>query len=610
MNTAVAPRPRAPMVIAIGALLVLAAAWLLWPASASQGQTADAGLPLPLGIVEPVTGCAALQTTDLTAIGGVGSRITSVSETTSNGASVCAVEGTLAPSIGFRVELPFKSWTQRYMQLGCGGLCGRTSLQVGVADGCPTFEAGGFVLASTDMGHEGVETEWGADPQKRADFAYRSLHATSLAAKALIKRFYGKAERFSYFNGCSDGGREALIMAQRFPEDFDGIIAGAAAMNFQVQNSLYHGWQARSNTGADDQPILLAPRLPILHRAVVAACDTLDGQQDGLIAAPGLCHFDPATVQCQPGATDTGECLTAAEVEVARKFYAGPRDPDTGERLTIGGPQFGSELAWAGVSVPQGAGQPIFSSMVSMQAMEHLIFEQDPPAGFTLADLRFTRATFDSLRARHPLYDATNPDLSAFAARGGKLIIWHGWADPHISPINSIAYHEAVRRQMGEDQADSFERLYLLPGVYHCSGGEGLSLLDLVTPIMAWVERGQAPDAIETRQDTNTRSSGFGQPSEAAGMRMGPPGGSEGPPVGREPLSTVIEPSRGATPLPSDTVVARSRPIYPYPSIAEYKGSGDPNAAASYQRGKPLALISVPAWAGEDFYRPYQGAQR
>lgn len=149
---------------------------------------------------------------------------------------------------------------------------------------------------------------------------------TLLAAKALIKRFYGQAERFSYFNGCSDGGREALIMAQRFPQDFNGIIAGAEAMNFQVQNSLYYGWQARSNTGGDGQPILLGARLPILHRVVVAACDTQDGQKDGLIAAPGLCRFDPATVECKAGATDTAQCLTAAEVDAARKFYAGPED--------------------------------------------------------------------------------------------------------------------------------------------------------------------------------------------------------------------------------------------------------------------------------------------
>lgn len=540
---------------------------------------ASAALP----VVKPVRSCADLQSFDLTAIGGTGSHVDKAVETTGKEAPVCSVEGTLAPSISFRVDLPMQSWTQRYMQIGCGGLCGRVSLEAGAVDSCPTFAQGGFVLASTDMGHSGMDTQWGTDAQKRADFAYRSLHLTALAAKALTERFYGQPPRFSYFNGCSDGGREALIMAQRFPTDFNGIIAGAAAMNFQVQNSLFHGWQARANSGADGKPILLAPRLPILHDAVVAACDRLDGQKDGLIAAPGLCHFDPTTIQCKAGAQSTADCLTATEVAVVRKFYEGPRDPGTGDRLTAGGPQYGSELAWAGVYVPQTDQQPIFSSMIAMQAMQHLIFDTDPSSDFTLADLRFDRATFDRLRARHPLFDATNPDLSAFASHGGKLILWHGWADPHISPVNSIAYHDAVRRQMGDKVAEGFERLYLLPGVYHCSGGEGPSLIDLVTPMMAWVEQGQAPDAIETRQDLHPKGNGFGQPADK----------------GMDKAKNV------AAAASAQPVTARSRPVYPYPYIATYNGTGDVNAAASYHRGKPLAAIEIAPWAGSDFYTPY-----
>ncbi|MGI4878913.1 MAG: tannase/feruloyl esterase family alpha/beta hydrolase [Janthinobacterium lividum] len=590
MNVTLRWSPRLTTLLVLLVCSVLLAATLLLALHPAIAAPQNVAMTVDLPVKQPVRDCSDLQGIDLSGIGGAGSRVTKVGETTSNGTAVCSVEGTLAPSISFRVDLPTGTWTQRYMQLGCGGLCGRLSLQVGVANGCPTFEAGGFVFASTDMGHEGQDTAWGKDPQKRVDFAYRSLHLTALAAKALIRRFYGQAERFSYFNGCSDGGREALVMAQRFPDDFNGIIAGAAAMNFQVQNSLYHGWQARSNTGADGKPILLAPRLPILHRAVVAACDTLDGQKDGLISAPSLCHFDPVAVQCEAGTSDTAQCLTAAEVEVARKFYAGPRDAQTGERLTVGAPQFGSELAWAGVYVPQAAGQPIFSSTIAMQAMQHLIFENDAPA--TLADLQFTRATFDRLRPRHPLYDATNPDLSAFAARGGKLILWHGWADPQISPINTIAYHEAVRRQMGVAKADSFERLYLLPGVYHCSGGEGPSLIDLVTPIMAWVERGAAPDALLTRQDTSTHANGFGQPVAATRSAAGAPSAA----------APVVSPNMTSARAP---VLARSRPVYPYPYIAEYKGSGDPNAASSYRRGKPLAVASIPAWTGADFYEPY-----
>lgn len=573
---------RMPLSIRTAAALLLACLGLL----PRMGAAAAAELP----VIEPVISCASLAATDLAPIGGEGSRIVQAAETTRTGSTVCSVEGTLAPSIGFRVDLPIRTWAQRYLQLGCGGLCGRIPQDIGAADGCPVLSAGGFATGSTDMGHQGMGGDFGSDPQKRADFAYRAVHLTAVTAKALIRRFYGRDPAYSYFTGCSDGGREALVEAQRFPEDFNGIIAGAAAMNFQVQNSLYHGWQARSNTGSDGQAILIASRLPILHAAVLEACDAQDGQTDGLISAPGLCRFDPASIECRAG-QDAASCLTAAEVSVVRRLYDGPRDPQTGERLTIGGPQFGSELAWAGVYVPQSAGQPIMSTMIALDALRHLIFDTDPPADFTLADLAFDRATFDRLRARHPLFDATNPDLSAFAGRGGKLILWHGWADPHISPLNTIAYHEAVRRQMGEARAEDFERLYLLPGVYHCSGGEGPSLIDLLTPMMAWVEDGQAPDAVLTTQAPPGRSSSFGQPGGASPDRsMLAPEGSATAPAG---ASTGTSAPR------------RTRPVYPYPHVAAYDGAGGPDRASSYRRGGPLASVEIPDWAGAGFYQPY-----
>lgn len=566
--------------------------------------------PPALATATPVRGCADLAGVDLTGIGGAGSRVTRAGETTSDGVAVCSVEGTLAPAIGFRVDLPTRSWTRRYLQVGCGGLCGRVSLEVGAAEGCPVLAAGGFAVASTDMGHEGTGGGFGRDPQKRADFAHRAVHLTAVAARALIRSFYGREPAYAYFTGCSDGGREALVEAQRHPGDFDGIIAGAAAMNFQVQNGLYHAWQARSNTGPDGKAILLAGRLPVLHDAVLTACDALDGRADGLVSAPGACRFDPASVRCRAG-QDSTACLTPEEVAVVRRLYDGPRDPATGERLTVGGPQFGSELAWAGVFVPHSADRPIMSERFALDALRTLIFETDPPAGFTLADLAFDRATFDRLRPRHPLFDATDPDLSAFAARGGKLILWHGWADPHISPLNTVAYHEAVRAQVGEARAEAFERLYLLPGVHHCSGGEGPSLIDLLTPMMLWVERGQAPDAIVARQAPPGRGNGFGQPGDAArggdGPGAPPPGTT--PPSGATPGGMAPPPGAGVRaeqpPAPS-----RSRPVYPYPFVAAYDGTGDPDRASSYRRGGPLAAVRTPDWAGSDFYRPYAARDR
>lgn len=500
-----------------------------------------------LPAVKPAVTCDSLAKADLTAIGGAGSAIASASET---GGS-CVVEGTLAPAIRFRVSLPVESWTQRYLQIGCGGLCGQVEGQPAAVDGCPVLEANGFVTASTDMGHEGPDPSFGLDPQKRDDFAFRAQHLTAETAKALIAAFYGQPQKYAYFSGCSDGGREALVEAQRYPDDFDGIIAGAPALLFTVQNSLYHGFMARANTGPDGKPVLTSDRLPILHAAVVAACDETDGQKDGLIADPRACRFDPATIACAAGATDTSACLTPAEVATVTKFYDGPHDPATGARLTVGAPFYGSEPKWAGVFVPTPDQPGIFSEVIAIGALQNLVFEDTPPDSYTLADLNFDAATLDRLRARHPLFDATNPDLSAFEKAGGKLILWHGLADEHITPLGTIAYQQALEARMG-GAVQSFERLYLVPGMAHCGDGEGPHLIDLLTPTMAWVEQGTAPDAILARGEN------------------------------------------------------RARPVFPWPAVARYDGTGDPADAASYQRAEPPALSQpVPAWIGQDFFQPF-----
>ena len=231
--------------------------------------------PLPaaaqadLGVITPTASCAGLSATDMTAIGGPGSKITAATETTSDGIPVCSVTGTLAPAVNFQVLLPVESWSQRYLQVGCGGLCGRITLQSGAASGCQVLNDGGFVMAATDMGHSGQDASWGEDAQKRSDFAWRAQHLTAQAAKTLIRAYYGQDAAYSYFNGCSDGGREALMQAMRFPKDFDGVIAGAPAMLFQVQNTLFHGWQARANTDAAGRVILtsLTIGMPVWARA-------------------------------------------------------------------------------------------------------------------------------------------------------------------------------------------------------------------------------------------------------------------------------------------------------------------------------------------------------
>ncbi|NAS95719.1 tannase/feruloyl esterase family alpha/beta hydrolase [Pseudomonas syringae pv. actinidifoliorum] len=536
-----------------------------------------------LAVVKPVMGCAALASVDLNDIGGQGSRVLSASEATREGIAVCTVEGRLAPQIGFRLELPTGTWAQRYLQVGCGGLCGNINTTVRVAEGCKPLNTDAFAVASTDMGHQASDKTFGDDPQKRADFAHRSVHLTAVASKKLIAAFYGKHAEYAYFSGCSDGGREALIAAQRYPDDFNGIIAGAPALNFQVQKTLYHGWMARSNIGPDGKPVLLASRLPLLHKAVLAKCDVLDGQIDGLIADPRLCNFDPASVQCTSSA-DTTNCLTQQEVAVVKRFYEGPKDPDSGERLIVGGPQPGSELAWAGVFVPVTAEQTVYSETAASEAIRNMVFENNPVAGFDLSTLRFDKSTFDKLRPLHPLYDATNPDLAPFASRGGKLILWHGWADPNVSPLNTLAYHEAVEAKMGKARTESFERLYMLPGVYHCGSGEGPSVIDLLTPIMAWVESDHAPDAIVARQ---------ARPGKT----------TKGRPRTQQPLPDF---------LVTDNVAnhGRTRKVFPYPYMAEYDHKGYSKSASSYQRAEPLTTEKTPQWMGSAFFQPYAARER
>ncbi|MBP1806200.1 tannase/feruloyl esterase family alpha/beta hydrolase [Rubellimicrobium aerolatum] len=564
-----------------------ALALLLVALTAFEAQ-AQADLPA----IPPAMACADLLGTDLTDIGGEGSRVTEAQEITNDqGIAACSVRGTLAPAITFAVVLPTDTWTGRYLQLGCGGLCGRLSLrEVGAASGCTPLQAGGVAIAATDMGHQASDAGWGDDPQKRADFAHRAQHVTALAAKRLIEAFYGQPAQYSYFNGCSDGGREALIAAQRYPEDFDGILAGAPALNFQVQNGLYHAWQATANRDADGRAILLAARLPLLHDAVLSACDDLDGLADGLLADPLACTFDPATIQCEPGATDTAACLTPTEVEVVRKLHDGPRDPATGERLTLGGPQWGSELRWT-VFVPE---TPDATTASQDHALEHLTgvaFPENPPEGFTLADVTFDTAWLQRLAALHPLYDATNPDLSGFHGAGGKLILYHGWSDTDISPLNTLTYYEAVRSHMGADTADTFARLYLVPGMYHCSQGEGPYEFDLLTPLMAWVERGEAPGAVTARQPAQDEASGFGQFGHGRG---GPP-----PSGATEPL-----PGYPAAEAPSASVL-RSPPLLPYPALPAFTGQGDPNDAANWTDGATRVEFTPPAWAGSAFFEPY-----
>lgn len=534
----------------------------------SPTDTTTPPASVELGIVKPTATCASLASTNLVEIGGVGSTISSATEGTVaiNGKDTkfCTVEGTLAPAVGFRVRLPLETWTQRTLDLGCGGLCGSISAAVdpGQAFGCPLVQSGGFVLASTNMGHTNAEAAWSQDAQRRVDFAYRAVHITNLAAKKLTLAFYGQAQKYAYFVGCSDGGREGLMAAQRYPTDYNGIVVGAPAFLFQTQNSLLHGWGSRANrdNGLTTGNVVMYPaKAAVLHRAVVAACDAQDGQTDGLLSDPRLCGYDPAAIQCPDGATDTSACLTATEVASARKFYAGPRDATTNRRVLVGTSQYGSELNWSGVFVPASDTPTTrLGSDNFVNGARSVIFTDATPP--TIDELDFSEAFYAKLRPRHPLNDATNPDLTAFKAAGGRLILWHGWADQHISPIGTIAYYEAMQKVLGQSTMDGFMRLYLLPGVAHCGSGEGHDKLDLVTAAVNWVEKGTAPDGITTSR------------TDAGGA------------------------------------VTASRPVYPYPALAKLNSGADATQAGNYAKGPALYTSSVPDWAGTEFFNPYAAA--
>ncbi|KAG6617541.1 uncharacterized protein IUM83_02602 [Phytophthora cinnamomi] len=513
-----------------------------------------------LAVVEPVIACSDLLSANLTSIGGSGTNITEATETEVDGVSYCYVEGYLPPQAKWMMRLPISTWTQRYLQAGCGGLCGPSivSLSVVAAEGSDQYENGHFAMATTDMDGT-TDGSFALNEDAFIDFAYLAVHHTAEVAKTLIKQYYGQEQAYSYFNGCSDGGREAVMSALRYPEDFNGIVAGAPAFLFQFQNSFHHGWVAHSNLDANDEPIFNPSRIPILYDAVVAACDALDGVKDGLMSDPRICSFNPKSIQCADDA-DNVTCLTAAEAQVAYDFYTGPIDEASDEHLTVGELQYGSENAWVGVGIPAVDGGSVASEAIALSALRYLIFKDAPGPNYTLADFVFANSTIELLRPHHPFLDAVSPDLSAFREAGGKLILWHGWADQHISPRTTIQYHEKLIDNMGADAVQDFNRLYLFPGVWHCGDGEGMASFDLLTPMLDWVEAGSAPHEIMTSTEADSSASG------------------------------------------SSSTVYRTRPAYPYPSVAKYSGSGDVNDAANWEEGDALYSNLTAYWLGESFF--------
>jgi feruloyl esterase len=355
--------------------------------------------------------------------------------------------------------------------------------------GCIPYERGEFAMAATDMGHRDPSAaSWGGDGERRIDFAHRAQHLTARAAKALVARFYGQAPQRSYFIGCSDGGREGLMAARLYPDDFDGIVAGAPALDFTVQNTFHHGWTVQRNRHADGNAALTAGRLAVLARLVATAC----GDSDGVVRDPLACRVDATRFVCAPGA-DPATCLTEHEARAAAAIYDGPRTT-AGERLTPGGLLPGSERNWAGTVAPQDAAAAPRARLFATGVLRHLAFPPgtaNTPAPDVLA---FDAATFARLVDSQRIFDATATDLGPFFARGGRLLLWHGLADQDISPHGTIAWWSALRRD--QPSAAQAARLFLMPGLAHCRGGIGTTAFDTLTPLLRWVEAGEAPAAL------------------------------------------------------------------------------------------------------------------
>jgi feruloyl esterase len=471
-------------------------------------------------------------------------------------ASVCDVKGTIGPGASlFELQLPTQGWTQRYLQTGCGGLCGNLSVNAPMASTCVPVTNGQIAMAATDMGHEGGnDGSWALDPKAKLDFAYRAEHATAQVAKAIINKFYARPAKYAYFDGCSDGGREALMEAQRFPDDFDGIAAGAPANDLIVQNTFHHGWAAAANIDPKTgKYILLADKLPLVHAAVLKACDGIDGVTDGVIDRPQACRFDPATLVCAKGQA-AATCLSAAEATVVRKIHDGATDASGARLEPFVSREWGSELNWS-LFVPATDAGPSGSINFVMPFLRYLDYFNGSNASAAFGDLKFTIDAFLKTVPTSKYLAATDPDLHPFERRGGKLLLWHGLEDQHISPRSSIEYYTAMKNVMGSERVDAFAKLYLFPGVAHCGGGEGPNTFDILTPLMSWTETGAKPGKI---------------------------------------VASIVD-STGQT--------TRTRPVFPYPAVARYTGSGSTDDASNFVSAQGDTHVDL-NWMGEWLYSP------
>ena len=409
----------------------------------------------------------------------------------------CRVAATLRPSadsdIKIEVWMPLTNWNGKFQGVGNGGLAGfitTTAASGGIERGMAEALKRGYATASTDTGHSGDTAEpLLGHPEKLMDFAYRAVHDMTVTAKAIIGAFYDTRPKLSYWNGCSSGGRQGLMEAQRFPDDYDGIIAGAPPISqTRLVTWSTHVGQAVLKDPRNEIP---SAKYPMIHRAVVNACDALDGTSDGLIDDPRRCRFDFKTIECK--GEDSASCLTAAQVDSARTITNRVTHPKTGATI-FPGLALGTELGWAlriGGATPQRFGTDYFK----------YVFYQDPNWDWRTFDLAAAVVIAD--HADYSMLNATDPNLGRFQQRGGKLLMYHGWSDANFSAQSTIEYYESVRAVVGSERIGEWARLFLVPGMGHCGGGEGPNVFDPIAALEQWVEHGRAPGTITASHSTD-----------------------------------------------------------------------------------------------------------
>jgi feruloyl esterase len=522
--------------------VVLAAVAVLLAASASPAhaqtfsELKNALIDYSKADLEPKKACEALGQFKSKEIASITATVVAAA---ANVPAHCRVSGVLSPEIAFEVSLPAK-WNGRFYMIGNGGHAGESLEDPGRVAQRNQALSLGFAFAQTNTGHDSRK-EPGAsfvmsNPQKADDYAFRAVHLTASTSKTITKDYYGRAASKSYWNSCSNGGRQGLIEAQRFPEDFDGIVANAPWVD-QTGFTIGAMWNQRALTATPVSP----EKMVMVAGKVMDKCDAIDGLKDGLIDDPRKCSFDPArdVPACSEG-TDNASCLTPAQAAAVAKVYSGPvsngkpffpgfMPGSEAVTATFGG---GTGTGWANVILPPatGNGKPADFNLAE-NTMKYLV-HTPPKPDYDYMTFDFDRDT-KMVAAWSAKADAKNPDLSKFRRRGGKLLMTYGWSDTILQPMMGVNYYEAAVAKNGRNTPDFF-RLFMIPGMAHCSGGIGPDRHDPMTAIINWVEKGQAPSTMLA--------------------------------------SRVV-----------DNKVVRTRPLCAYPQVARYTGTGSIDDAANFR---------------------------